>query len=249
MEIILIGAEGKMGQEVIKYCSENKLNIVAKVDERYKIKNANLSNGLSKHDKNSVFFDKNNANLQIFTDKTLYSFSGKADVIIDFSTARNRKRLIEYALNNNLAYCCFSTTITKHDMIRFENLAKSVPVLISCNTSVGNKAMLSAINILHKEFKGSDMSIIEYHNRNKKDVPSGTARQMINLLESNGCKVSNISSIRAGNMCGLHQIEFFRDDERIVVTHEVFNKSVFASGAVKMAQKILKLGPCLRYDI
>ena len=76
--------------------------------------------------------------------------------------------------------------------------------------------------------------MIEEHNKNKKDSPSGTAKFLANNLQ-----ITDIFSVRGGNVAGVHKIIFLGNGEEIEITHRAYEKSIFAKGALYCAQKLL----------
>ena len=134
------------------------------------------------------------------------------DVIIDFSTAKNRNDFIKYSLRNKIPYCCFATNLTVDDINNFEKLSKQVPVLLCSNASVGVNAMFDIIKLATEKIKKADIVIEEYHHKNKIDKPSGTARRIENIFKENDLKFET-QSYRVGNECGTHIVQFFMEDQ------------------------------------
>jgi 4-hydroxy-tetrahydrodipicolinate reductase len=84
-----------------------------------------------------------------------------------------------------------------------------------------------------------DAYISEEHHRAKKDAPSGTA---LNLLDVMRPHLSNpnlsIASIRAGSIPGTHVIGFDSEADTIVLEHRARSRQGFAEGAVLAARWI-----------
>ena len=48
------------------------------------------------------------------------------------------------------------------------------------------------------------------------------------------------SSIRGGNIVGEHSVQFFGENETLEITHKAYSRQVFAEGAIKAAEFIVK---------
>ena len=215
MKILLIGASGKMGREVISVCQSQNDKVVCGID-----KECMQIEGVS-----------------VFDDIKLVDKS--VDVMIDFSTCENRQEYINYSKENCLPYCCFSTLISDEDYKSFQSLSKTVPVLVCSNTSRGMNALLDMLEICKTRLVGADVVVSEYHHKGKKDSPSGSAKSIIKDLESM-FKELQISAFRVGNERGTHKVEFYLEDEVVEISHRVLSRRVFAVGAVDMAKKLLE---------
>lgn len=215
MKILLIGASGKMGREVISVCQNLNDKVVCGVDREYM-----QINGVS-----------------VFDDIKLVDKS--VDVIIDFSTCENRQDYINYSKENCVPYCCFSTLVSDDDYKRLQSLSKIVPVLVCSNTSRGMNALFDMLEICKTRLVGADVAVSEYHHKWKKDSPSGSAKSIIKNLES-VFEDLQISAFRVASEKGTHRVEFYLDDEVIEISHKVLSRRVFAVGAVEMANKLLE---------
>ena len=120
--------------------------------------------------------------------------------------------------------------------------AEKYPVVKASNFSLG-------MNWLFHQMKNKDfvpettkeIVIHEEHHREKKDSPSGTAKTLISLLRDNHFNPSQVNSVRAGEVKGVHQLRFFLENEEIEIVHKVSDRAVFAKGALHAAWLILKL--------
>ena len=134
----------------------------------------------------------------------------------------------------------------------------------SSNFSLG-VAIFSAVNKylagIMDNFPGYEVSMVETHHVHKLDAPSGTAITLAEgLLEKLGrkskwvkgtltapdgtvsgttaCEADEIpvSSIREGEVPGIHTITYESEADSIVVTHDAKNRRGFALGAVLAAE-------------
>lgn len=85
----------------------------------------------------------------------------------------------------------------------------------------------------------SEISIHEVHHQKKIDAPSGTAKELKNILDSNFLRSkTQVSSIRGGTVVGEHEITFFSEYEQIHVKHICESKELFAKNTLKVAEFI-----------
>ena len=112
-----------------------------------------------------------------------------------------------------------------------------------------------------KALSNTDIEIIETHHNRKIDSPSGTALVLadsINEALGNSKKYNfdrfskrekrdkneiGFSSIRGGNIVGEHTVSFFGENETFEITHKAYSRGVFAEGALKGAEFLVKQNP------
>ena len=84
-----------------------------------------------------------------------------------------------------------------------------------------------------------DAYIVEEHHRAKKDAPSGTALNLLDLMRPHLSDPNlSIASIRAGAIPGTHIIGFDSAADTIVLEHRARSRQGFAEGAVLAARWI-----------
>jgi 4-hydroxy-tetrahydrodipicolinate reductase len=77
----------------------------------------------------------------------------------------------------------------------------------------------------------------EIHHSAKKDAPSGTLRQLAEVLRRSGIdRPENLSSNRAGSNPGTHEIGFDSASDTITLRHTARNREGFARGALRAAR-------------
>ena len=126
----------------------------------------------------------------------------------------------------------------------------SVQIANASNFSNGILALKKSISdfLMNSDDK-YHCEIEEFHHNQKKDFPSGTAvdiRRFINTNDKkNLIKSLKITSIREGDIFGVHKIFFSNKEQNHCFKHEALSREVFASGALISAKKILELKPNL----
>lgn len=223
MKIIVSGANGFMGREVIALC-----------DKRYK--NAEL---VGKVDVNGEGAP------------TLALCNVDADVLIDFSFHTATKQLLIDAIDKNLPCVIATTGHTEEEKAFIKEASKKIPVFYSANYSLGVALTVKLVKEAVSSLDG-DIEIIETHHNHKVDAPSGTALMLANAIKEvkpelkincgrNGnCKREEneigISSIRSGNVVGIHEVMINTGNETLTIKHEAHARSLFANGAICAAE-------------
>jgi 4-hydroxy-tetrahydrodipicolinate reductase len=82
-----------------------------------------------------------------------------------------------------------------------------------------------------------DAWLLDVHHRQKKDAPSGTAGALRDALRQGDPKREYpITSVRAGEMPGTHEVHLEHGPESLVLSHTARDRSVFARGALVAAE-------------
>ena len=113
------------------------------------------------------------------------------------------------------------------------------PLVWASNFSVGVNVLSAAVELVSSKFAkagGYTPYIIEKHHCHKLDAPSGTALTLADDIRRNmpGEEVA-ISSVRAGEIPGIHTIVFEGLNDRFTLEHEAFSRHALAEGAVTAA--------------
>ncbi len=148
INIAVCGANGKMGQEVIKAVQgAEDMTLVARID---------INNGQFATIKDA----KDSVNI---------------DILVDFTQPQSIYENALYCLNNGINMVIGTTGLTDSQICELENLSKNTNTgcLIAPNFSTGAVLMMKFAQIAAKYFNNAE--IIELHHNQKKDAPSGTA--------------------------------------------------------------------------
>ena len=195
---------------------------------------------------------------------TLSEVFQRNDCVVDFSNKDLIEPLLNTAINHNkpLVIC---TTGWNFDMFKakLNALAKLIPVVIASNTSIGACVQRYLVKEASKLFDNEyDIDVLEKHHREKLDSPSGTALSLIKTItdtktrefglhyktfsDAHGKRERDtigVLSQRSGNLPGEHEVTFTSVDEMISIKHVVFNRALFASGAIKVLDWLNKATP------
>lgn len=152
-------------------------------------------------------------------------------VWIDFSHPSATLELLETA---ETPVVIGTTGFSEGQVEKIRLYSQRKPVLMAPNMSPGMNLMMKMLKAVpvSAALGFNDVVLNEAHHREKKDSPSGTAKSLLSILESNGNENVQVQVIRAGTLRGEHQVRFVSDDEEILLQHRVSDRRVFARGAL-----------------
>lgn len=244
-KIILVGCNGRMGQMIESIVEEDAdAVIVAGVD----------------------IIDNRDNGYPVFTDITACDVD--ADAIIDFSSANEFEKRVDYAVEKQLPLVECSTGLSEEQTQYLLEAGKKVAVLRSANMSVGVNLLLKLVKEAAKKLgeEGFDIEIVEKHHNQKLDAPSGTALALADSIneamdnryeyvydrsqvrQKRGKKELGLSAVRGGSIVGEHDVIFAGLDEVVTFSHTAYSRSVFAKGSV-VAAKYMKGKAAGLYDM
>ena len=183
------------------------------------------------------------------------------DVLIDFSAP---KAAIDAALvlsgadysGRCKAMVSGTTGFTDVEDKALEAAAGEMALLRAGNFSPGVTALSVLVELAAEKLTaGWDIEIVEMHHRHKVDAPSGTALLLgeaaargrnvtlkdVQVLSREGMtgarKAGDIgfAALRGGGVIGQHDVKLASEREMITLSHDAFDRSVFARGAVSAA--------------
>jgi len=241
-KIVVCGASGRMGQTIGRMVKESPgLELVGGVDL-----------------KPGSFFG-----VDIVESQKLEHLlkSKKPEVLIDFTIAQAAVENVRTAAKNNVAVVVGTTGFSpeqKADMAKA--IEGHIPAVISSNFSVGVNIFWQLLRDAARLLREYDIEVIEGHHRNKKDAPSGTAKTILQILDEEvgtrkklygregmmerGNEIG-VHVIRGGDIVGDHKVMFSKNFETIELSHRAYDRSVFASGALRATRWVVGKKPGL----
>ncbi len=159
-------------------------------------------------------------------------------VCIDFTTPEAFRNNYPFIAKNFRAAVIGTTgwNDIKADVIKaFEDAG--TPMIYASNFSLGVNALFAAITKASEILKGAGYKpeIEEIHHIHKLDAPSGTAKTMGELVERTLGEKAEITSIREGEVPGIHTLTLTSACDELTLKHEAFSREGFAKGAVAAA--------------
>ena len=131
-----------------------------------------------------------------------------------------------------------TTGLSEEEKIKIKEAAAHIPVVFSPNMSIGVNLLFRLIAEASKVLGDDyDVNIVEAHHAQKKDAPSGTAKEMARIIKSvkGGADVP-IDSVREADMVGEHTVTFESGVDLLEITHSAKSRDIFAKGALKAAK-------------
>ena len=118
--------------------------------------------------------------------------------------------------------------------------SQKIAIVFSSNMSIGVNIFFNlAKDLAQRAPENYKVRMVETHHIHKKDAPSGTAKTIAEYIEKNSHhKVSNIQSIREGEVVGDHKVVFESDDDIIILDHHAKSRDIFAAGSLVAAKFI-----------
>ena len=248
LNILIVGATGKMGQALIQEIVSDKLTKLCGAIEH-------KDSSFIGHDAGHFFGTKTNIDIKAGFDDS----ATVADVLIDFTRPSASLEYLAYCRNHKIKYVLGTTGFLDKEKEIIEEASNDIAICFAPNMSVGVNLLLSlvetATKVLHEDF---DIEIIETHHKDKVDAPSGTALglgEAVALCSNRTLAEHGIfqregvmaprqrsdigfSTIRGGDVVGDHTVLYAGDGERIELTHKAGSRKTFAKGALRAAKFI-----------
>lgn len=246
MKVIVVGPKGKMGRLITQTAaSRDDMQLVAGV--------APKGRDYIGSDLGTVAMVGRALGVPVVDN--LESVIDNCDVIIDFSTKEMAATVLDLAIAHRKALVCGTTGFSPEEMERFREAAVHIPMLYAANTSklvnIMNKLLELVVSTAGTDL---DIEILEMHDQWKKDAPSGTSKEMgeimAHALDKNLSDIAvygregaspripgtiGYHSLRAGNIPSSHTVYFGGMGERLEITHHSYNWECFARGACDCA--------------
>lgn len=184
------------------------------------------------------------------------------DVIIDFSSPKATEAVLRFAsFYGGIPTVIATTGISADIQAEINRQSEVFPIFQSANMSYEIAVLKDlAVMATSKLNDCADIEILERHHNRKKDIPSGTAlmlaKSINNSIGSTKKIVFNrtkkrqpdeigISSIRGGNIVGVHDISFYTKYGEITLSETCYSRESFAEGAIKAAKWLINQKPGL----
>jgi len=247
MGLAVVGAAGRMGQTLIRAISSTEgtrlVGAVERPGSPHLGKDAGELAGIG------------TSGIKV-TDDPLPVFA-RADGVLDFTSPAATVEFAGYAAQARIVHVIGTTGCSVADDAAIAAAARHATIVKSGNMSLGVNLLAVLVEQAARALdpQDFDIEILEMHHRHKVDAPSGTAlllgeaaalgRDM--ALEENAVKVRDghtgpraqgsigFATLRGGSVVGEHSVYLSGPGERIILSHDAQDRSIFARGAVKAA--------------
>ena len=255
MKIAILGAAGRMGQNLLRCaCKLDGCQVVAAVERP-----DHPAVGAPVKEISGIRSERLSDSLR-YTE----NWPEEAEAVIDFTFHTCVNENVENAVANNQAYVLGTTGLSDEEKRAVFAAAEQIPIVWAPNMSLGVNLLLElvrrAASVLGPDY---DVEIVETHHRLKKDAPSGTALGLAEAAaEGRGVKLADVAcygrkgitgerprgeigihALRGGAVVGDHTVAFIADEECVEITHKASSREAFASGAMRAAQWLLGRKP------
>ncbi len=253
LKIIVCGALGKMGKEVIsKACRRKDVKLIGAIET-------------PEHP-----FLRKKIGGRIEVSSELEKAIEKDSVIIEFTTPSATLEHLRIAEKKRAPIVLGTTGFKEEEYQKIKEVSCAIPIVLSPNMSIGVNLLYNIVEkvtrVLGENF---DKEIIEIHHRNKKDAPSGTAKKIAQIIanvegknlsdtgvygrkgireETRSKEEIGVHAVRGGSVVGEHTVLFIGEEERLEITHRAESRSIFAEGAI-LAAKFLAQKEKGLYDL
>jgi 4-hydroxy-tetrahydrodipicolinate reductase len=246
MRLIVAGAGGRMGRALTRVISETSGAVLAGALE------APGSPLLGKDAGVLAGLPENGVKLSA----DLWSLSADADGILDFTIPGATIANVAIAAQRGLVHVIGTTGLSASDEAVIKSVTQRAIVVKSGNMSLGVNLLAALVKRVAQSLdQAFDIEIVEMHHGAKIDAPSGTALMLGEAAAAGrGIKLAEHSargrdghtgarrpgdigfaSLRGGTAAGDHSVIFAGPSERLTLSHQAEDRTIFAHGAVKAA--------------
>lgn len=241
INIGVLGADGRMGAAVIAALASHD--------------NAKLSVALT--DSQSPALGKAVPQSSITYSDDIEAGLQNCDGLIDFSAPKATLKAASLMTGTRCRALVSGTTgLSQQDEATLMEAASDAVILRSGNFSLGVNLLEALVERAAKSLtKGWDIEVLEMHHRHKVDAPSGTALMLGQAAaKGRGIKLDEVqtlsregitgartegeigfATLRGGGVIGAHEVRIASELEMITLSHDAFDRSVFAQGALSAA--------------
>jgi 4-hydroxy-tetrahydrodipicolinate reductase len=247
MGLVIVGAAGRMGRNLVRTVHETP--------------GARVAAAIERPDSPAVGKDAGEiAGIGPIgvpvTDDPLPAFA-EADGVLDFTSPAASVEFAGYAAQARIVHVIGTTGCSVEDDARIAAAARHATIVKSGNMSLG----VNLLAVLVRQAAAAlgaedfDIEVLEMHHRHKVDAPSGTALLLgeaaaegrdVSLAEESvrvrdghtGARKAGtigFAALRGGSVIGDHSVILAGPGERVVLSHLAGDRSIFVHGAVKAA--------------
>jgi 4-hydroxy-tetrahydrodipicolinate reductase len=247
MKLVVVGAAGRMGQALIRMIHATEgVSLHAAVQRE-----------------GSPFLGKDAGEIAglgaigvTITDDPLSAFL-HAEGVIDFTKPASTVTFAGLAAQARIVHIIGTTGCSPEDEAKIQAAARHARIVKSGNMGLGINLLSVLVEQAARALPPADwdIEILEMHHKHKVDAPSGTALLLgqaaaqgrgIDLAEHSvrvrdghtGPRVAGtigFATLRGGSVIGDHSVIFAGEGERVTLSHNAGDRSLFARGAVQAA--------------
>ena len=247
MRLVVTGAGGRMGKALIRAIAENPDTVLSGAIVREGSPLIGQDAGeVAGAGKNGIIISADP--LPVFAE---------AQGVLDFTTPASTLVYAALAAQARIVHVIGTTGCSAADEEKIRAAARHATIIKSGNMSLGVNLLSALVEQAARALGPSafDIEILEMHHKHKVDAPSGTALLLGEAaaqgrdiaLNDHSVRVRDghtgaredgtigFATLRGGSVVGDHSVIFAGTSERITLSHQAQDRSVFAQGAVSAA--------------
>ncbi len=262
IKLIVAGACGKMGSQILSLAARDKAFTIAGAFE---------SKGHARVGK-SLGEVLGIEGLNVTVMAGIESVIKNGDVLIDFTHRDATPDHVRACQQAGKAMVIGTTGLSDETLKAIKQASQKIAIVQSPNMSAGVNLLFKLTELVAEKLSDEyDIEIVESHHRHKKDAPSGTALELARSA-ARGRKIDiarqavygregltgerpkgaiGIHAVRGGDVVGDHTVSFMAEGERIELTHKASSREAFAKGALLAARFVTskKTGLYTMHDV
>jgi 4-hydroxy-tetrahydrodipicolinate reductase len=177
----------------------------------------------------------------------------ECDVVLECTRPAVSIGVLEACLVHEKAFATGTTGFSEEQATRIRRAGDTIPVLHASNGSPIVHLLYELVRLVsHKVGQDADIDIVERHGSKKLDAPSGTAKEIGEIIaDTLGLDLDQVAeygragtgrresgsiqynSIRSGGTPSTHRVIFGFPNERLELAHYVYDADSFAGGLIE----------------
>ena len=166
----------------------------------------------------------------------------KPDVLLDLTTRPSSVQFSMLALTHGVRPVIGSSGWTEDERAQIDGIARErgLGALLVPNFSLGAVLMMRFAEQAAKYMPS--VSIVEMHHLEKKDAPSGTARNTAErIAHASGNPLVPIHSVRMQGMLAHQEVMFGSQGEVLTIRHDSLSRDSFVPGMIAAVKEVMKV--------
>jgi 4-hydroxy-tetrahydrodipicolinate reductase len=247
IKVVVHGASGRVGQEVVRAVSQEPgMQVVGAVDVKVSSTELVLPEGAGK--------------VPFSADFKAILTSTRPDVVVDFTVAKASMPAVRIAAGQGVSMVIGTTGFSADELAEMEKLAKAkkIGIITASNFALGAVIMIHLAKIAGKFFDHAE--IIELHHDRKADAPSGTALSTARAMaEAKGKAFSppavqgaasvsrgensggiNLHAVRLPGLMAHQEVIFGAAGQTLTICHDTINRECYMPGVILAIKEVIK---------
>jgi 4-hydroxy-tetrahydrodipicolinate reductase len=164
------------------------------------------------------------------------------DAAVDFTTPGAAAANVRAALDQGVS-CVVGTTGWDPAELGALAAEKGLRLFVAPNFSIGAVLMMRFAREAAEHLPRAE--IVELHNEQKKDAPSGTAKATAELIRAAGGGDPAIHSVRLPGLVAHQEVIFGSEGQLLTIRHDTTGRESFADGVLLALEQLGELPPGL----